>query len=150
MKDVVGYEGLYAVTSCGKVWSYKRQKFLKPKANSKGYLYVDLCKNGEVKRYYIHRLIGEAFLPNPDNLPEIDHIDNNKNHNYLNNLQWISHKDNVRKSCNKPVLQFTLDGEFVREWDCANDVRKEINKQINNCLKGRTKTAYGFKWFYKN
>lgn len=149
MKDVVGYEGLYAVTSCGKVWSYRRKKFLTPRANRKGYLFVTLCKNYKMKNYNIHRLVAEAYIPNPGNLPQVDHIDNDKTHNYVNNLQWITNRDNVRKSRNKPILQFTLDGKFVREWECAADVGKEVNSTIVNCLKGRYKTAYGFIWKYK-
>lgn len=149
MKDISGYEGIYGITSCGKVWSYKNKKFLKPRANSNGYLLAHLCKNGKSKNYNIHRLVAEAYIPNPNNLPDVDHIDNDKTHNYVNNLQWITHRDNVRKSINKPILQFTLDGEFVREWDCASDAGKEVNSNIVHCLKGRKKSAYGFKWVYK-
>lgn len=150
MKDVVGYEGLYAVTSCGKVWSYKSKKFLKPGVNRYGYLFVVLCKDGQNKLYKIHRLVAEAYIPNPNNLPQVDHIDNDKTHNYVNNLQWITNRDNVRKSNNKPVLQFTLDGEFIREWECAADVGREASRNILNCLKGRTKMAYNYIWKYKN
>ena len=150
MKDVVGYEGLYGITSCGKVWSYRRKRFLKYGVNRKGYLYVVLCKDGKTKTYTIHRLVAEAYIPNPDNLPQVDHIDNDKTHNYVNNLQWITNKNNCRKSNNKPVLQYDLDGNFVREWECAADVRRELNKQISQCLKGKLKSAYGFIWKYKN
>ena len=150
MRDIAGYEGLYAVTSCGKVWSYKYKKFLKPGVNRYGYLYVILCKDGQNKLYKIHRLVAEAYIPNPNNLPQVDHIDNDKTHNYVNNLQWITNRDNVRKSNNKPVFQYDLDGNFIREWECANDVGKEVQSNIVNCLKGRYKTAYGYKWFYKN
>ena len=150
MKDVVGYEGLYAVTSCGKVWSYKRKKFLVPTYNSKGYMRVNLLKNGKSKSYKIHRLVAEAYIPNPNNLPEVDHIDNNKSHNYLNNLQWITHKDNCRKSKNKPILQFDLDGNFIREWECASDVGNEVKSHICDCAKGNRKTAYGYIWKYKD
>ena len=149
MRDVKNYEGLYAVTSCGKVWSYKRKKFLVPRANSKGYLRVKLCKDGQKKWYRVHRLVAEAYIPNPDNLPQVDHIDENKTHNYVNNLQWITNRNNCRKSNNKPILQYTFDGEFVREWECAADVGSQIRKGINDCLKGRRKAAYGFIWKYK-
>ena len=149
MKDVVGYEGLYAITSCGKVWSYKYKKFLKPGINKKGYLRICLCKDNEKKMYSIHKLVAQAYLPNPNNLPEVDHIDNCKTHNYVNNLQWITHKDNCRKSKNKPIFQFSLDGELIREWECTADVGKEVSKNINNCLKGRFKTAYGYIWKFK-
>ena len=150
MKDIKGYEGIYGITSCGKVWSYKRQKFLVPIADGRGYLYVNLYKDGESKICYVHRLVAEVYLPNPNNLPEIDHIDNCKTHNYLNNLQWITHRDNSRKSNNKPILQYSLDGEFIREWECASDVGREVRRGINNCLRGKANTAYGYKWFYKN
>ena len=149
MKDIKGYEGIYGITSCGKVWSYRRKKFLTPIANEKGYLIVNLCKDGKVKKYMIHRLLAEAYIPNPDNLPQVDHIDNDKTHNYVNNLQWITNRDNSRKSNNKPILQYDLDGNFVREWECAYDVGKVAVKNINHCLKGRIKTAYGFIWKYK-
>lgn len=150
MRDVKGYEGLYGVTSCGRVWSYRRQKFLTPYTDGNGYLKVKLLKDSEKKQYKVHRLVAEVYIPNPDNLPDVDHIDNNKTHNYVNNLQWITHKDNVRKGRNKPILQYTLDGEFVREWECAYDVGKEVQSAICQCLKGRNKTAYGYKWVYKN
>ena len=149
MKDIKGYEGLYAVTSCGKVWSYKYKRFLNPRLQTKGYLQIGLTKNGERKNHLIHRLVAEAYIPNPNNLPQVDHIDNDKTHNYVNNLQWITLRDNCRKSNNKPILQFSLDGEFIREWECAADVGKEVRRSINNCLRGRYKTACGYLWKYK-
>ena len=149
MKDIKGYEGLYAVTSCGKVWSYQRKKFLVPRVNRYGYLYVNLSKNGKAKSYVIHRLVAEAYIPNPENLPQVDHIDNDKTHNYVNNLQWITNRDNNRKSKNKPILQYDLDGNFIREWECATDVGKEVQGNICHCLKGRQKSAYGYIWVYK-
>ena len=150
MKDIAGYEGLCAVTSCGKVWSYQSKKFLKPWDNGNGYLLVTLFKDGKLKQYLIHRLVAEAYIPNPNNLPEVDHIDSDKTHNYLNNLQWITHKDNCRKSNNKPILQYSLDGELIREWECAADVGKEVSGHICLCLKGKTKSAHGYIWKYKN
>ena len=149
MKDIKGYEGLYGITSCGKVWSYKKKKFLSPGENGDGYLFVILCKNNEMKKYYIHRIVAEAYLPNPENLPQVDHIDNDRTHNYLNNLQWITHRDNVRKGRNKPILQYDLDGNFIREWPSATDVGREAQKNIVNCLKGRRKSAYNYIWKYK-
>ena len=150
MKDIKGYEGLYAITSCGKVWSYKYKKFLKPEDNGHGYLRVKLCKDGKEKKYMIHRLVAEAYIPNPDNLPQVDHIDENRTHNYINNLQWITNRDNCRKSHNKPILQYTIEGEFVREWSSATDVGREAQSNIWCCLNDRTKTAYGYVWKYKN
>ena len=149
MKDIKNYEGLYAITPEGEVYSYKSKKFLKPWVNQKGYLKVDLWKNGKMKHYRIHRLVAEAYIPNPDNLPQVDHIDGNKMHNFLNNLQWITNRDNVRKGRNKPVLQYDLDGNFIREWECTSDVGREVSGNICDCLKGRHKTACGYIWKYK-
>ena len=149
MKDIKGYEGIYGITSCGKVWSYKSKRFLKPRTNYKGYLIVQLYKDGKMKSYRIHRLVAEAYIPNTDNLPQVDHIDNDRSHNYVNNLQWITNRDNVRKGRNKPILQFDLDGNFIREWECASDVGREAQTNIWYCLNGRTKSAYGYIWKYK-
>lgn len=149
MRDVKGYENIYGITSCGKVWSYKYKKFLKPGVNKNGYLFVNLYKDNERKHCYVHRLVAGAYIPNPNNLPDIDHIDNDKTHNYVNNLQWITHKNNIRKSKNIPILQYSLDGEFIREWECAHDVGKIVSKNIYECLKGRRKSAYGSIWKYK-
>lgn len=93
--------------------------------------------------------MAEAYIPNPDNLPQVDHINEDKTNNCVNNLQWITNKDNCRKSNNKPILQFDLNGNFIREWKCAADVGIEVKKGINNCLRGRAKSAYGYKWVYK-
>ena len=154
MKDVIGYEGLYAVTSCGKIWSYKRKKFLRPFADTKGYLKVGLYKDGERKWYYIHRLVCEAYIPNPEGLPQVNHKDENKTNNCLQNLEWCDAKYNMNygtrtEKTKKPILQYDLDGNFIRSWPSATDVGKEFRKNIVSCLTGRTKTAYGYIWKYK-
>ena len=155
MKDIVGYEGLYAVTSCGKVWSYKSKKFLKPQVEKNGYLRVGLHKDGQKKVYFIHRLVAEAYIPNPEGLPQVNHKDEVKTNNCLQNLEWCDPKYNINygtriKKIKKPILQYTLNGEFVREWPSAADVGKEFSPGINHCLRGRNKTAYNYVWKYKN
>lgn len=94
MKDIKGYEGLYGITSCGRVWSYRRQKFLASIVDSWGYVRVNLSKEGKVKTYKIHRLVAEAYIPNPEGLRDVNHLDENKSNNSVNNLCWCSHKDN--------------------------------------------------------
>lgn len=86
MRDIPGYEGLYAITSCGKVWSHRNKKFLKPDINGRGYHRVVLSKNGETKRFLVHRLVAEAYIPNPNNYDTVDHIDGCPAHNYIKNL----------------------------------------------------------------
>ena len=94
MKDILGYEGLYAATSCGRIWSYNNKKFLKPIPNGNGYLRVHLYKDGKRKEFLIHRLVADAYLSNPDNLPQVNHIDGNKEHNYLKNLEFCTASEN--------------------------------------------------------
>ena len=146
------------MTSCGKVWSYRNKKFLKPGVNNDGYLCVNLYKDGKYTSYKVHRLVAMAYIPNPENLPEVNHKDEDKTNNCLQNLEWCDHKYNINygncitKSSNshkKPILQYTLDGEFIREWPSANDVGREVQSHICKCLKGRKKSAYGYKWVYK-
>lgn len=89
MKDIKGYEGIYAITSCGKVWSYRSKKFLKPRKDKDGYLRINLKLNGSEKTVCIHRLVAETYIPNPDNLPTVDHIDFDRTNNSINNLRWM-------------------------------------------------------------
>lgn len=94
MKDIKNYEGLYAITMTGRVWSYRRKKFLKPGVGRKGYLQVVLCKNGEMKSFKLHRLVAETYLPNPDNKPHVGHIDDNPKNNCWDNLYWTTPYNN--------------------------------------------------------
>ena len=96
MKDIEGYEGLYAVTSCGKVWSYRKEGFLKPFKSKKGYLEVDLRKPGTKRKIArVHRLVLATYNPveNMDVL-EVNHLDECKTNNCLNNLEWVTTKEN--------------------------------------------------------
>ena len=89
MVDIIGYEGLYAITSCGKVYSHRRGKFLKD-SDSRGYRRIVLSLGNERKAFNIHRLVAEAYLPNPNCLPYVNHKDENKSNNSVNNLEWCS------------------------------------------------------------
>lgn len=95
MRDIKGYEGEYAITSCGRVWSYKSNKFLKPGNHRDGYLVVGLCKYGKRHNAFIHRLVAEAYIQNTDNLNEINHKDEVKTHNWISNLEWCDHSYNI-------------------------------------------------------
>lgn len=93
-KDVVGYEGLYKVSNYSRVWSVKRNIFLKPHDDVDGYCVVGLSKNGNQKNKKIHRLTMIAFVKNPNNYSQINHIDENKHNNYIGNLEWCDAKYN--------------------------------------------------------
>lgn len=95
-KQVVGYEGLYEVSDTGEVKSLRKNIILKPQSNRDGYLLVMLSKNGISKGYSVHRLVAKAFIDNPQNKPEINHIDEDKTNNHVSNLEWCTHLDNSR------------------------------------------------------
>lgn len=104
MKEIKGYEGLYAIDENGNVWSLvhnssRRKKKLKPYVNTGGYLRVNLYdESGIVKKHYVHRLVAQAFLPNPEGLPAVNHISANKKDNSVGNLEWCDAKYNIAES----------------------------------------------------
>ena len=152
MKDIAGYEGLYAVTSCGKVWSHKSKKFLKPFDNGFGYLLVRLSKDGKQKNFRIHRLVAEAYIDNPENKPQINHIDKEKNHNYINNLEWVTSKENILYSVKdrgehsvKPVVCVETGEVYCSQVAAAAAIG--VHRQcIGNCVRGKQKTTGGYHW----
>ena len=95
MIDIKGYEGLYAVTEDGKVWSHRSKKFLRPQLNENGYLKVGLLKDGKYKHYKVHRLVAQAYLDNLRNLADVHHINSDRTDNRIANLKWVSHKENL-------------------------------------------------------
>ena len=177
------YEGLYKVSNLGKILSlnYRRtgkSKLMNPFDNGDGYLHVVLSKNGETETCKVHRLIAETFLPNPDNLPEVNHKDEDKTNNFVflnedgsvdkekSNLEWKNHRDNCNHGtrnerifekttngkCSKKVLQFSKSGEFIREWPSTKEIERQLgfdNSAVGRCCLGEQKTAYGFCWMYK-
>ena len=94
-KPIIGYENLYKINNYGEVLSLRSNKILKPNNNGIGYFIIQLCKNGKRKNYLIHRLVAEHFLDNPNNLPEVNHKDEDKSNNFVNNLEWCEHKYNM-------------------------------------------------------
>jgi len=94
MRDIKGYEGLYAVTTCGRIWSYKKKGFLAQTDNGDGYYLVRLSKNGYSKNFLVHRLVAQTYVENPFNLPCVSHLDEERTHNWASNLKWCTHKEN--------------------------------------------------------
>lgn len=152
MKDIKGYEGLYAITSCGKVWSYRKQKFLRGYDNKHGYLYVNLYKDGKGVHRKIHRLVAEAYLDNPEGKPQVDHIDGCRTHNWLSNLRWTTGKENIGYTsfAGKPKcfskVRCVETGEIFKS--CADAARAVgVHRYSINCvLLGKTKTSGGYHW----
>jgi hypothetical protein len=95
-KDVKGYEGIYKVSNTGLIKNIKRNKILATRTTYDKYLRINLNKNGNKKTFKIHRLVADAFIPNPHNKPTVNHIDGNKQNNMLDNLEWMTFKDNYQ------------------------------------------------------
>ena len=95
IRDILGFEGLYQITDEGKVYSVRSQKFLKPRKDKDGYLLVNLYKDKKQYTRKVHRLTAQAFLDNPDNKTEVNHIDCDRTNNNVSNLEWATHRENV-------------------------------------------------------
>lgn len=145
MKDIVGYEGLYAITSCGKVWSYKNKRFLNPYKTKQGYYTVNLYKDKKYNTKRIHTLVAEAYIPNPDNLETVDHIDGDKDHNYIGNLQWMTREDNVRKASSKKVKNLDTGEIFNSITEAANSINVS-REAVGKVLRRGYGTSGGYHW----
>lgn len=163
-KPVVGYEGLYEVSNIGRVRSINyhksgKAKVMSPSFNTWGYLIVDLRKNNKRHSYTVHRLVALAFIPNPDNLPEINHKNEIKYDNTVENLEWCTRKYNInygtgneRRGRRKSIVQLDNNGNVVKKWESGFAASRyyQIDRSgIYNCLHGKQKTCKGFVWKYE-
>lgn len=174
-KPVVGYEGLYEVSDLGRVKKVARtitkadgtikkvdERILKP-SDSNGYQIVGLYRNGVSKPNWVHRLVAQAFIPNPNKLPEVNHKDEIRANNKLDNLEWISHRDNsnygkhnerISKSKCKPIQQLDLKtGLIITTYPSLTEASLSIGiykSTISKVAKGKRKTAGGYGWRYQN
>lgn len=147
MRDIPEYEGLYAITSCGRVFSYRRQIFLKPRITKTGYCRVALYKDGKAKDFLVHRLVAEAYLPNPDNLPQVNHLDENKINNALSNLEWCTAAENVNYSQARKVICVETD-EIFDSMTLAAQTKNVNVGNISNVCQGKLKTTGNLHWRY--
>lgn len=170
-KDIEGYEGYYQVSTEGRIRSLDRRvwngrgyillegKLVAQTLKKDGYLKVKLNKEGEHKHFLVHRLVAQAFIPNPDNLPSVNHKDENKTNNSVENLEWCtvaynnSYGDRLKhlaRSRGKKVAQIK-DGEVIATYYSCVEAAKQINghnSRISECARGLNETAYGYKWRY--
>ena len=153
MKDIKGYEGLYAITEDGQVWSYGYKRFLKPADNGHGYLCVGLTDlNGNRKLHKIHRLVAQTYIENPEGKPQVDHIDGCRTNNCVSNLRWTTGKENIGYTsfaglpkCFSKV-RCVETGEIYKSCAAAGRAIGIHPYGINNALNGKQKTAGGYHW----
>lgn len=180
-RDVVGYENLYSISSLGRVVSHERYVpnkrysiigYMKCEArllkilDRPPYYAVSLSKDGKVKNCSLHRLIAEAFIPNPDNKPCVDHIDTNSYNNAISNLRWATIEENVNnkiskvkrrtsligRDCSfnfKPVCQL-LNGKLLKVYASVKETANDgfAPKNVSATCRGRARFHAGFEWMY--
>ena len=175
------YEGLYKVSNLGRILSLNyrntgKAELMNPEEIKNGYLRVGLSKNGERKRCLVHRLVAQTFLANPENLPEVNHKDEDKTNNFVflnedgsvdkekSNLEWKNHRDNCNHGTrnersaktrtngklSKRVLQLSLSGDLIREWESTSECGRNGFSQGNvcSCCNGKLPHYKGFLWMY--
>ena len=150
INEIKGFEEFegYGITSCGRVYSFKTKRFLKPIKNNRGYLQVQLTNGTQHKKTVkIHRLVALAYTPNPNNYDTVDHIDENKEHNYINNLRWMTREENKNRSWCKKVYCVELDKVFESAAAAARELGLDRPKISLVCNGKRNKTGgYHFKF----
>lgn len=155
-RDVVGAEKFYKVSSYGNIVNKLTGKCLKP-SKSGSYNHIQL-RYGVNKNYLVHRLVAEAFIPNPNNLPQVNHIDENKRNNRVDNLEWCSAKYNSTygkgsKAKEHRVIQFDLSGNALKIWESIKEASMSLGityQSISSCCRGLDKSAGGYIWTYAN
>ena len=181
-KDILNYEGMYQVSNLGKVRSLDRirrngvndsdiciqkgQMLKQAKQKASGYMFVSLSKNGITKGFTVHRLVAQAFIPNPNRYGCVNHKDENRQNNRVDNLEWCTYKYNnnygtkiqrykqtMRSNCGRKINQYDLEGNFIRKWDSVIEAEEYLNKKrasvgICSCCKGKLKKSYGYRWEY--
>lgn len=176
-KQVKGYEGIYEVSNLGRVKSLARtvkaiygrathyseqkvkERILKPSFSTYGYAYVALARNGKSKTTLVHRIVAEAFIPNPDNLPCVNHKDENPSNDCVDNLEWCTYTYNNtyknihlrKKHTNRRIIQYDLDMNELKRWDSITEAAEFYGIQTTNisaCCVGKRNHCAGFKWRY--
>lgn len=165
-RKVEGYPS-YSVSSKGRVcsnnlYSHKKPLIMTAHPDKDGHMKIRLCNKGKAQNFFVHRLVAIAFIENPDNLPIVNHKDENPANNCVENLEWCTAQENTvyknmpQRRANPlkiPIIQKTLNGEFVRAWKSRSDIQNELGYSGGNITlvcQGKRKSAYGFSWEYQH
>lgn len=158
-KSIINYEGLYEISNYGNIrsissrWGKRNNpRIVTQTITSKKYKRITLSKNNHKKTYMVHILVYESFKGKIPSGYEINHIDYNRQNNYLENLEILTHKENVRYSKAKKVIQYDRNNKLIKVWDCIRDIERELNidhRQIVANLKGKQKSCHNYIFEYK-
>lgn len=176
-KDIAGYEGYYQVSSLGRVKPLARiiiradgypktipEKIMSQTIGTNGYNLIVLNKFGRFKGFAVHRLVAEAFIPNTSDKEQVNHINEIKTDNRIENLEWVTPKQNinhrgahVRSEIGhwERICMLDKEGRIIRFFDSVTETNKFFNNKnardaVFKCLTGRSKTSFGYKWRYAN
>ena len=154
--DIKGFEGLYQISNKGRV--KRENKILKLCHNNYGYLHLSLCKENHAKTILVHTLVAKAFIDNPYNYKQINHIDGNKENNSVSNLEWCSQKTNNRHAIKMGLrkarkIEMLHNGERIMVFENRMEIdtyfgRKLYQDLISRACNGKRKSAYGYQWRY--
>lgn len=167
-KQIPDYEGLYQASNFGRIKN-KKGLIMKQNIGDNGYKRISLYKDKRYKLEYVHILVAKSFIPNPLNKSEVNHKDAIKTNNNVNNLEWVTRRENhfhavamglkpicptkgkydTDNPCVKPIYQYDLNGNFIKKWDSRNQAAFYYNvtpNSISRCMNGVRKTCKGFIW----
>lgn len=172
-KEIKEYGGKYKVSNNGRIKNMMTNNLVPQNISNSGYYRVGLYLNNKSKNKEVHRIVAETFIDNPENKIEVNHIDGNKLNNNVDNLEWVTHKENInhawknnlfepvreaskRYGKNNPsakgVIQYDINENKIEEYECIEDaaIKTNVNKtNIGKCCNGRRKTAGGYIWKFK-
>lgn len=169
--DIPGYEGLYKVSPCGTIFSTVKNVSKKPIKNWAGYMRVQLYDNNKSKIYSVHRIVAQVFIPNPNNLPEVNHIDHDRSNNKVENLEWCTRSQNAKHSFTRPdrkkarhwkdkpgklhpnskPLERIKEGVVIDTFESTRDAARKLSLHsvgIGRCCTGQRKSYAGYNWRY--